>query len=165
MIRMNKKIRLSLLVSFIIVAFTGCLKTDNYEDTERLNIETYLSEHVDVQFDLKSSGLYYADIVIGTGKVPVAHDTAYIFYDAQYLSENSFGSNFGTTDTLVAPVGEGFLILGFDEAITYMAEGGKAKAIVPSNLGYGNSGYFFPAYTPILFDIHLVKVKPGPGAR
>ena len=165
MISKNKKIRLSLLLAVILFAITGCFKTNDLEDAERMKIETYLSEHVDVQFNLKTSGLYYADIEVGMGRKPVEHDTAYIFYNAQYLSETSFGSNFGTTDTLIAPVGEGFLILGFDEAITYMNEGGKAKAIVPSDLGYGNTGYYFPAYTPILFDIHLVKVKPGPGAR
>lgn len=165
MIRIRKTIRLSLLLSVIIIAAAGCFKTDDLEEQERLKIQTYLNEHGEVQFNLKSSGLYYADIEIGTGRTPVIHDTAYIFYDAQYLSETSFGSNFGTTDTLIAPVGEGFLIPGFDEAITYMNEGGKAKAIVSSDLGYGNTGYYFPAYTPILFDIHLVKVKPGSGAK
>ena len=114
---------------------------------------------------LKSSGIYYADITVGTGIKPVAHDTAYIFYNAMYLSEVVFGTNIGTKDTLIAPINEGFLIAGFDEAITYMNEGGKAMAVVPSYLGYGNNSYYFPAYTPIVFEINLVRVKRGPGAR
>lgn len=69
----------------------------------------------------------------------------------------------GITDTLFFPVNEETLISGFDEGITYMNEGGKAMFLIPSFLGYGNSGYYMPSYTPILFDVELVKLKPGPG--
>jgi FKBP-type peptidyl-prolyl cis-trans isomerase len=165
MVRISKKIWLSLLAAILIVAVTSCFSTEKLEDEEELRIQTYISEHGDVPYMLKSSGIYYADITVGAGIKPVAHDTAYIFYDAMYLSEVSFGTNIGTTDTLIAPVGEGFLIQGFDEAVTYMNVGGRARAVVPSILGYGNNSYYFPAYTPIVFDIRLVRVKPGPGAK
>ena len=60
---------------------------------------------------------------------------------------------------------EGALIYGFDEGITFMKAGGKATLLVPSNLAYGASGngYGIPGYTPLLFDVELVRVKPGPG--
>lgn len=159
------KSRLWLLSALMIALLSSCFSPDNLEKEENLKIQSYVSEHGDVPYVLKSSGLYYADITVGTGIKPVAHDTAYIYYNAMYLSEVVFGTNIGTKDTLIAPINEGFLIAGFDEAITYMNEGGKAMAVVPSYLGYGNNSYYFPAYTPIVFDIRLVKVKRGPGAR
>jgi FKBP-type peptidyl-prolyl cis-trans isomerase FkpA len=56
------------------------------------------------------------------------------------------------------------MIAGFDEAITYMSVGGKSQLIVPSSLGYGTQGYYTIAgYTPLLYDVELVKVVPGPG--
>ncbi len=82
----------------------------------------------------------------------------HIFFTAgTYLDGTQFDTNIGTTDTLVRPVNEGWLIAGVDEAITYMRVGGKAKVIVPSNLGYFN-------YVPFHFDIYLVRLVPGPGA-
>ncbi len=62
------------------------------------------------------------------------------------------------------PVAEGYLIAGFDEGISYMKEGGKATFLLPSSLAYGSAGllYQLPGYTPLLYDVELVKVSPGP---
>jgi FKBP-type peptidyl-prolyl cis-trans isomerase FkpA len=43
-----------------------------------------------------------------------------------------------------------------------MKEGGVSRLLIPSSLAYGSLGYgSIPGYTPILFEIHLVKVIPG----
>jgi FKBP-type peptidyl-prolyl cis-trans isomerase len=136
-----------------------------YEKEEEEEIQRYLLSNPDLSFKLKSSGLYYCDVVVGTGIHPETGDTAYMMFTAIYLSGDTLGTNVGTTDTLINPVNEGYRILGFDEAITYMNQGGKSKFIVPSYLGYGNSGLYFPAYTPIVFEVDLVRVKLRPGAR
>jgi FKBP-type peptidyl-prolyl cis-trans isomerase len=161
----NRKINLSVVAGIIVVLVTSCLSTEKFEKEEVLRIQSYLSAHSDISFGLKSSGLYYADIVVGTGAHPVTNDTAYIMYTGTYLTETIFSTNIGTTDTLISPVGVGNLLSGFDEAITYMNAGGKSKIVVPSELGYGNTGWYFPAYTPLVYDIYLVRIKPGPGAR
>jgi FKBP-type peptidyl-prolyl cis-trans isomerase FkpA len=46
-----------------------------------------------------------------------------------------------------------------------MKEGGQALLLLPSNLAYGKSGYYpyIQGYTPLLFDVELVRVKAGPG--
>ena len=44
-----------------------------------------------------------------------------------------------------------------------MKEGGKATFLIPSKLAYGTHGnYSVPGYTPVIFDIQLVRVIPGP---
>ena len=98
------------------------------------------------------------------GCTPVAHDTAYIFYTGKFLNGNIFDSNVGTKDTLVFPVGENYMIQGYDEAITYMKEGGKALILIPSSLAYGPTGWCtIGGYTPLLFEIYLVRIAKGPG--
>jgi FKBP-type peptidyl-prolyl cis-trans isomerase len=45
-----------------------------------------------------------------------------------------------------------------------MQEGGKASFLIPSKLAYGSSGYYtIGGYTPLLYDVELLLVKPGPG--
>ena len=128
-------------------------------DQEKLEIQNYRNDNPTLSFQLKPSGLYYLDLIIGTGPVPVAHDTAYVQYTGKFLNGNVFDTNIGGAD-LVFPVVEGWLISGFDEGITYMREGGKAVFLMPSKLAYGSAGYYsIPGYTPLLFEVNLVKVK------
>ncbi len=56
-------------------------------------------------------------------------------------------------------------ISGFDEGITLMAEGGKSTILIPSSLAYGTIGRYpgIPGYTPLLFDLELVKVVQNSG--
>jgi FKBP-type peptidyl-prolyl cis-trans isomerase len=162
MIRLSKKTILTLLTGLLIIFVTSCMSTKKFEKEEESLIQDYLAKNPDLDFELKPSGLYYLDILTGTGPAAETHDTAYILYAAKYLNGNTFDTNVGTIDTLITPVNEGYLIAGFDEGISYMKEGGKSQLIVPSYLGYGQSGYRFPAYTPVLFEVDLVKVVQGP---
>ena len=162
MILISKKTKLTLLAGLLIIFVTSCLSTKKYEKEEESFIQDYLAKNPDQNWVVKPSGLYYLEILTGTGPAAEAHDTAYIFYTAKYLNGNTFDTNVGTTDTLITPVSEGYLIDGFDEGVSYMNEGGKSQLIVPSYLGYGQSGWFFPAYTPILFEVYVVKIAQGP---
>jgi FKBP-type peptidyl-prolyl cis-trans isomerase FkpA len=42
-------------------------------------------------------------------------------------------------------------------------EGSKATFIVPSSIGYGErgNGPDIPGYSTLVFDVELVKIKPG----
>lgn len=146
----------------IFLLFTSCLSSRKYEKEEEQVISDYIAAHTDQNWTKKSSGLYYLEVLAGSGSEAEAHDTAFILYTAKYLNGNTFDTNAGTTDTLIAPISEGYLIQGFDEGVSYMNAGGKAQLIVPSYLGYGQSGWYFPAYTPILFEVYLVKLIKGP---
>jgi FKBP-type peptidyl-prolyl cis-trans isomerase FkpA len=44
-----------------------------------------------------------------------------------------------------------------------MKEGGRSRLVIPSGLGYGNNGLYgyLPAYTPLIWQIDLVKVRAG----
>ena len=163
MIIINRKTIQPVLAGFIVILITSCLGTEKLERKEREEIEEFLHMNPDLNFELKPSGLYYLDIIVGTGVQPAAHDTAYIFYTASFLNNFVFDTNVDTKDTLISAVND--LLPGFEEAVTYMNVGGKSLFIVPSDIGFGQSDVRFPAYTPILYEVDLVRVKPGPGAK
>lgn len=151
----------ALLIGFMIL-LASCDSTAKYEKEEIIKIQNYLAAHPEYNFVLKPSGLYYADVILGTGLQPVTHDTAFVIYTGYYLNGTPFGTNVGF-DTLKYPVNENYFLPGFEEGVMYMKAGGTARILLNSDLGYGNSGYMFPAYTPTVFDLKLVRVIPGPG--
>lgn len=165
---MNIKYYKSIIVLFVaglIVSLVSCNPAAKYEKAEKESISNYLNTHITDTFALESSGLYFRDVVVGTGLQPQVHDTAYVLYTGKFLEGTIFDTNTNPGDKqLIFPVGEGLMIVGFDEGITYMKAGGKAQLLVPSSLGYGTQGFYsISGYTPLLYEVELVKVVPGPG--
>jgi FKBP-type peptidyl-prolyl cis-trans isomerase FkpA len=146
----------------VLIFLVSCNPAAKYEKTERESIATYIDAHPG--FTKEASGLYYMDVTVGTGVTPATHDTAFLRYTGKFLSGTVFDTNVGSTYTdWKFPVGEGYAIAGVDEAVNYMKVGGKATLVIPSSLAYGSQGYYtISGYTPLLFDIELVKVTSGP---
>jgi FKBP-type peptidyl-prolyl cis-trans isomerase len=153
------RIGLSVIAGIIIISISSCNLSKKYEKEEEEKIQSYLTSHPTLDYEKKASGLYYLDDSIGSGPQVTKGDSVFVMYTGYYISETKFGSNYGTTDTLKFKAGLGQMIAGFDEAITYMKEGSKCKIVVPSYLAYGTSGYYMAAYTPLLFDIFLVRLS------
>jgi len=163
MIKKNNQTILLFLTAILLMSLGSCNPARKYEKEESAKIQDYLINNSNLNFVLKPSGLYYLEVEAGSGRLAVKHDTAYVKYAAKFLDGTVFDTNVGKTDTLIFPVNEGWLISGFDEGITYMKEGGKAMFLIPSKLAYGSSGYYIiDGYTPLLYDVELVHVKPGP---
>jgi FKBP-type peptidyl-prolyl cis-trans isomerase len=166
MIRKNNRMFFSFLAVVLIISSVSCDKENKKEKEEAELIQEYLNANNTLDFVKKPSGLYYLETLAGTGLIPAAHDTAYIIYTGKFLDGSAFSSNVGTTDTLIVPFYEdGFLISGFQEGITYMVEGGKSQFLFSSDLGYGANGSYpyISGYTPLLFEVEIIKVVSGPG--
>jgi FKBP-type peptidyl-prolyl cis-trans isomerases 1 len=161
----GKRIGLLVIAGIVIVSISSCNQSKKYEKEEQEKIQTYLSSHDTLNFEKKTSGLYYLDDSVGTGSQVAVHDSVFIMFNGYYLSGTKFATNYGTKDTLERRAGEGDFIAGVDEAITYMRAGGKSKVLVPSFLGYGTSGYVMPAYTPLLYDIWLVRLSSNSNTK
>jgi len=156
----NKLLKSVLLfmVAGSLVLLVSCDPAKKYEKAERESIDNYLSANSTLDFQLKPSGMYYLEVLAGTGPAPVTHDTVYVYYTGKYLDGTVFDTNVGGTK-LIFPNGEGEMIPGFEEGISYMKEGGKATFLLPSKLAYGTQGqYPIAGYTALLYDVQLVKV-------
>jgi len=159
--RLTSLLLFTALFSFLLVS---CNPSKKFAKEEQAEIAAFLNENPDLAFELQPSGLYYYPVQPGTGIMPAKHDTAWVKYTGQFLNGTVFDTNVGSADALSFPVDEGWMIPGFDEAITLMQVGEKAIFILPSSLAYGSVGYnIIPGFTPILFDVELVKATRGPG--
>jgi FKBP-type peptidyl-prolyl cis-trans isomerase len=164
MIKMNNLIKNVLFTGLILILVSSCDPTKKYEKEQDEEIQNYLLQHPDLSFVLKSSGLYYMDIAVGTGDQPATGDTAFVYYTGYFLDGSKFDTNVGG-DVYSYPVNGGWVIPGFDEGVMLMKVGGSARLLMPSSLGYGNSGYLMPAFTPLLFEVMLDSLVAGPGGK
>jgi len=157
-----------LILSVIVLAsFGSCNNFKEYEQQEADQIATYLTANPSKNFVKKQSGLYYSETTAGTGIQPIKHDTVYFSFTVALIDGTVLNSS--GADTSIVPIMEGYLIKGLDEGITYMKAGGRSFFLVPSNLAYGRSGYYtydasgnmvgVPGFTPLLFDVSLLRVK------
>jgi FKBP-type peptidyl-prolyl cis-trans isomerase len=162
MIRKNVRLIIQLTAVMMMLSLVSCDPTKKFEKKEKEQIQEYLSQNSTLNFVKKPSGLYYLEVVAGTGISPVRTDSAYVKYTGKYLDGTVFDSNVTTGKLYGFIVGQN--ITGFDEGVTIMKQGGKATLLIPSILGYGAVGtYGIPGYTPLLFDLELIKVVPYTG--
>lgn len=158
----KKKLKLLSIISLLVLFMcASCNKIDqkDFELAEQQNIDNYLEANPTIPFQQKESGLYYYEITAGTGQAAAAHDTVCVIYTGKFLGGYIFDSNVGK-DTFSFPVGEDYVIPGFEEAISYMKPGGKSVCLIPSKLAYGPGGWppYIPGYAPLVYEINLTKV-------
>jgi FKBP-type peptidyl-prolyl cis-trans isomerase FkpA len=150
-----------LMVAGLLLSLSSCNPSAKYEKAEKEAIADYLSKTT-LDFVKQPSGLYYYESLAGTGVTPVEGDTAYVQYTGKFLDGSTFDTNVDKA-AFPFPVGNGYVIAGLDEGITYMKVGGKSVLLIPSNLGYGSQGYYtIGGYTALLFEVELKKVVAGP---
>jgi FKBP-type peptidyl-prolyl cis-trans isomerase len=163
MIRKNKRTILLIVTGLVLVTLAACDPSKKYRQEEEATIQNYLSQNSDKNFELKPSGLYYREVQVGTGVMPVTNDTVYLKYSEKFLDGTVFNYNLkdGATDTLIFPLNNGWVIQGLDEGINYMRVGGSATFLLPSDLAFGTAGSYpyIPGYTPLLFEVQLLRVK------
>ena len=153
---------LPIVAVIIMISAVSCDPSKKYEKQEKEDIQAYLAKNSNLNFVKQPSGLYYLEVVPGTGQSAVLYDSAYVNYTGKFLDGTIFDSNVTQGKLYGFVVGSN--IVGFDEGITLMKEGGKSTFLIPSSLGYGTYGTsLIPGYTPLLFDVELVKVVPYAG--
>ncbi len=110
----------------------------------------------------KPSGLKYIEKTIGTGATPTNGQTVTVNYTGALLNGSIFDSsrNPGRTP-FPFKLGAKSVIDGFDEGVASMKVGGKRLIIIPSNLGYGESGSgsSIPPNSTLIFDLELLEVN------
>jgi peptidyl-prolyl cis-trans isomerase A (cyclophilin A) len=167
-VRINgmKYIKLSNMAGLsLILLLTSCMSDKVWERRELQQISDYLKTIPDSAYVLKPSGLYFFELHAGTGLSPDVNDTTYFNYKGTFLNGVAFDSVSTVKDSYGYIIGSGLIVSGVDEGLKYMKEGGKAKLLTPSKLAYRREGLhlMIPGYTPLLWEIELVKVKRGPG--
>jgi FKBP-type peptidyl-prolyl cis-trans isomerase len=133
-------------------------------------IKTYLDEHKLSNATKTAEGVYVSVNQAGSGDKPKAGDTVFVHYTGKLLSGKTFDSSLDSTlrpgmplEPIKFPIGQGFVIKGWDAGIGTLSKGSKATLVIPSALAYGLQGSppAIPSNAVLVFDVQLVDVKPG----
>ena len=112
-----------------------------------------------------ASGLQYLVLKEGTGASPKDGDVVVAHYVGTLLDGTEFDNSVKRGQPLTFPLNR--VIPGWQEALKLMKVGGKIKAWIPSELGYGVKGSppVIPGNSLLVFEIELMEVQAGAAAQ
>jgi len=112
-------------------------------------------------FNVTESGLRYQILQEGNGIKAEKGKTVSVHYKGQLADGTVFDSSYKRNQPLDFPLGMGQVIAGWDEGVSLLKVGDKARLVIPSNLGYGSAGAggVIPPDAILVFDVELMDVK------
>ena len=119
------------------------------------------SEVDEKDFKTTDSGLKYYDLKEGTGETPEAGQTVVVHYTGWLEDGTQFDSSVERGETFSFVLGQGNVIPGWDEGVSTMKVGGKRQLVIPSDLGYGESGAggVIPPNATLIFEVELIEIQ------
>ena len=111
-------------------------------------------------FEVTTSGLRYKITDKGNGNSAVVGKNVKVHYKGQLIDGTVFDSSFKRNEPIEFTLGIGQVIKGWDEGLSLLSEGDKARFIIPSDLAYGETGAggVIPPNANLIFDVELVSV-------
>ena len=118
-------------------------------------------EQVSAGFQQTDSGLRYQIIQEGTGQQAAAGQTVSVHYKGQLLDGTVFDSSYKRQQPIDFVLGQGQVIPGWDEGVSLLKVGDKARFVIPSDLAYGSrgAGGVIPPDASLIFDVELVATN------
>ncbi len=105
-----------------------------------------------------ASGLVYFEIVAGTGDLPVASDVVKVNYRGTLADGTEFDSSYKRGQAATFSLSE--VVPCFNQGISHMKVGGKARLVCPPHLAYGDRGSppDIPGGAALVFEIELLDI-------
>lgn len=112
-------------------------------------------------FQSTESGLRYQIIQKGDGVKAEKGKTVSVHYKGQLEDGQVFDSSYARKQPIDFTLGVGQVISGWDEGVSLLQVGDKARFVIPPHLGYGSrgAGGVIPPDAILIFDVELMKVK------
>lgn len=144
-------------------------KMQSMKDEQKQALDSYIAEN-NITATPNDDGLYVIVSKKGNGpkvevgrRIKVAY-TGYLLNGTIFDSSNSdiaLQNNLEPHDALEFVVGQANLIKGWDDGLMGLAQGTKAKLIIPENLAYGakGAGEMIPPYATLIFDVEILSVN------
>ncbi len=112
--------------------------------------------------EFTKSGIEYVIIEHGDGLKLSPEMHVSVHYSGYLASDNSlFDSSFEREQPIEFILGHAMVIPGWEEALTYLRVGDKARLWVPSKQAYGDKGRGpIPPDTDLVFDVHVIDAQP-----
>jgi FKBP-type peptidyl-prolyl cis-trans isomerase len=87
-------------------------------------------------------------------------DRVYVHYTGTLEDGTKFDSSYDRNTPLSFPLGQGFVIEGWEKGILGMCVGEERSLVIPPELGYGDrgAGDVIPPDATLHFEVKLVKI-------
>ncbi|GIM50319.1 FKBP-type peptidyl-prolyl cis-trans isomerase [Capnocytophaga stomatis] len=166
-------------VTLDTIAGKNATETSLFEKVKTVELDVH-----DINNKRVRHKMYYLPVQKGTGEKSTIADSVFVAYKGQLLNGKEFDRTVGYTRSnwmdLLGTKSEGNLgsVLGFREAVSLLKDsksgvmsnadgtltipndGGVGVFFMPSGVAYFNSATGrIPAYSPLIFFIHLIKTK------
>ncbi|MCF8460403.1 MAG: FKBP-type peptidyl-prolyl cis-trans isomerase [Flavobacteriales bacterium] len=107
------------------------------------------------------TGLKYIRLNKTSGTPVTAGSTVAVHYTGYLQDGTVFDSSISRGEPISFPIGVGRVIKGWDEGISLLKVGEKARLLIPYQLAYGErgAGGMIQPNTDLIFDVELVSVK------
>ena len=105
--------------------------------------------------------MHYKIIRGGAGEQASAGKKVSVHYKGELLDGTVFDSSYKRQQPIDFVLGQGQVITGWDEGVSLLKVGDKARFLIPSDLAYGSrgAGGVIPPDATLLFDVELVAVS------
>jgi FKBP-type peptidyl-prolyl cis-trans isomerase len=106
--------------------------------------------------------LQSTDVVVGTGAEAVSGKKVTVHYVGTLTDGTKFDASKDHGQPFSFTLGAGQVIKGWDQGVAGMKVGGKRTLVIPSELGYGETGTpggQIPPNATLNFEIELLKVE------
>lgn len=112
-------------------------------------------------FEKTDSGLYYKILKEGDGAKAQKGQTVSVHYKGALTDGTEFDSSYKRNEPIEFQLGVGQVISGWDEGISLLKVGDKARFVIPHHLAYGERGAagVIPPKATLVFDVELKAVK------
>lgn len=100
------------------------------------------------------------DIKLGTGVVAKPGEIVRVHYTGWLENGVKFDSSVDRNQPFEFPLGQGFVIQGWDKGVDGMKVGGIRKLTIPASMGYGErgAGGVIPPNATLIFEVELLGV-------
>ncbi|WP_127845116.1 peptidylprolyl isomerase [Psychroflexus aestuariivivens] len=144
-----------------ISEFENFTKSKAEREAQKKAEATQKLDEISKGFKETESGLRYQIINEGAGAKPKKGQTVSVHYKGSLVDGTVFDSSYSRKQPIEFKLGVGQVIEGWDEGLTLLNEGTKAKFVLPPELAYGDRAVagVIPANSILIFELELTKVK------
>ncbi|MBX3271764.1 MAG: FKBP-type peptidyl-prolyl cis-trans isomerase [Sandaracinaceae bacterium] len=101
------------------------------------------------------------DLLVGEGAEAKSGSSVAMHYTGRLTDGTKFDSSLDRGQTFDFTLGQGRVIVGWDEGIPGMRVGGKRRLTIPPEKAYGARGFgnIIPPNSTLVFEVELVAVR------
>ena len=135
---------------------------EDFGEYEKVLLSRYF-ETEQLEAEPTESGLYILNLKEGTGELIARGDTVEVHYEGRFLNGKFFDSTKMRNEAFQFVYGQEWQVVeGLEEAIGRMRSGERSLVILPSRLGFGETGSstgIVPPFTSLIYEVEIKSVR------